>query len=182
MQLVKLLEFTRLIKKVPQTIAWWNVLPKSELFTAVQSFRRTTTRLPLKLLRMVQLFWRSCLREVGSQKRLLVLTSRIFFALRYYKKEGNYISFVFNYTTTVYLCCFQKRISDLLNLFGSEKRVEYAARSSFVLPEQLSRSSHWESNLPRPGHKKVPRLTGPGGAPFYAPVGAPFYAPVRAPF
>ena len=41
---------------------------------------------------------------------------------------------------------------------------------------------HWESNLPRPGHKKVPRSTGPGGAPFYAPVGAPLYAPVGAPF
>ena len=46
---------------------------------------------------------------------------------------------------------------------------------------------HWESNLPRPGHKKVPHSTGPGGAPFNAPVGAPFrdpgapfYAPVGA--
>ena len=29
------------IDKVPQTIAWWNDLPKSELFT-VHSFRRTT--------------------------------------------------------------------------------------------------------------------------------------------
>ena len=33
--------------------------------------------------------------------------------------------FVFS-NTSVYLC-FQKRISDLLNFFGSEKRVDYAA-------------------------------------------------------
>jgi hypothetical protein len=56
--------------------------------------------------------------------------------------------FVFCYTS-VYLC-FQKGISDLLkNLFGSEKRVDYAAAvesssslsSSLVVPEQSSRSS-----------------------------------------
>ena len=35
--------------------------------------------------------------------------------------------------------------------------------------------------LPRSGHKKVPRLSGPVGAPFYDPM-APFYALVRAHF
>ena len=59
--------------------------------------------------------------------------------------------FVFNYAS-VYLC-FQKRLSDLLNFFGSnEKRVDYYAAtvdddegsssssSSLVVPEQSSRS------------------------------------------
>ena len=56
--------------------------------------------------------------------------------------------FFFRYTSVYYLC-FQKRISDLLmNLFGSKKRVEYAAAaegisssSSLVVPEQSSMSS-----------------------------------------
>ena len=30
-------------------------------------------------------------------------------------------------------------------------------------------SPHWESNLPRPGHKKVPRSTGPGGGHLFMP-------------
>jgi hypothetical protein len=55
--------------------------------------------------------------------------------------------FVFS-NTSVYLC-FQKRISDLLNFFGSEKIVDYAAAvegsssssfSNLVVPEQSSRS------------------------------------------
>ena len=56
---------------------------------------------------------------------------------------------------------------------------------------------HLESNLPRPGHKKVPHSTGPGGGhlflpraghlfmprgTLYAPAGATFCAPVGAPF
>ncbi len=36
---------------------------------------------------------------------------------------------------------------------------------------------HWEPKVPRSGHKKVPRLSGPVGAPFYALVGAPFCDP-----
>ena len=56
--------------------------------------------------------------------------------------------FVFS-NTSVYLC-FQKRISNLLNFFGSEKRVGYAAAavegsssssfSNLEVPEQSSRS------------------------------------------
>ena len=57
--------------------------------------------------------------------------------------------FVFS-NTSVYLC-FQKRISDLLNFFGSEKRVvDYAAAvegmssssfSNLVVPEQSTSRS-----------------------------------------
>jgi len=45
----------------------------------------------------------------------------------------------------------------------------------------MTTAYHWEPNLPRSGHKKVPRLTGPVGAPFYTPIGAPFCAPIGAP-
>jgi hypothetical protein len=40
--------------------------------------------------------------------------------------------------------------------------------SFFAFPQSALDCSHWESNLPRPGHKNVPRFSASTGAPFCA--------------
>ena len=68
MQLVKLLEFTRLTKFRRLLLGGMTYRSRSYLLCTL-----FVEQLPLKWRRMVQQFWRSCLRGVGSQKRLLVL-------------------------------------------------------------------------------------------------------------
>ena len=69
MQLVKLLEFTRLTKFRRLLLGGMTYRSLSYLLCIL-----FVEQLPLKWRRMVQQYWRSCLRGVGSQKRLLVLT------------------------------------------------------------------------------------------------------------
>ena len=62
-------------------------------------------------------------------------------------------------------------------LFSGVTKVELADFSPLVGISSLDTLDHWESTLPRSGLKKVPRLSDPVGAPFYAPVGAHFKTP-----
>ena len=102
MQLARLSESTRLIKCRKLLLGGMIYRSRSSILSTL-----FVVQLPRKWLRMVLLFWRLCLLVVGSPKRLLVLTSRNRFGLRYFYE---YLCFISVLNFHHFICCLEAYI------------------------------------------------------------------------